>query len=318
MLSFFPPDVLHTVTKGSVEYGIGFALQCISYISELDSNYKAAPKRLAVAIRSFPGYHSLQPVRHFRFENIWDLYISKDSKQKGNPLNSTGLITMKHSYKLPAALVQILFACTDTKIVPHDFGWSKAHGFQEPYFSPGQAICNTLNAILDVYLYCTAQSLSEMQIVTFQLLISNMQSQMLVLDYIRKRIITRGKTSVNDFEDVKMDEVNLMTNPKLELLRHMPQSKRLSGCVNDVRDTSAGELMMQYLRVLFNSTTKRYETVLLEMLRKSFNMLILNVVRKGAIHRSIIDNIGPRVKDAKKIHNKSKTRKKARKKKKVS
>lgn len=65
----------------------------------------------------------------------------------------------------------------------------------------------------------------------------------------------------------------------------MPQSKRLSGCVNDVRDTSAGELMMQYLRVLFNSTTKRYETVLLEMLRKSFNMLILNVVRKGAIHR---------------------------------
>jgi hypothetical protein len=87
----------------------------------------------------------------------------------------------------------------------------------------------------------------------------------------------------------------------------MPQSKRLSGCVNDVRDTSAGELMMQYLRVLFNSTTKRYETVLLEMLRKSFNMLILNVVRKGAIHRSIIDNIGPRVKDAKKIHNKSKT-----------
>jgi hypothetical protein len=42
-----------------------------------------------------------------------------------------------------------------------------------------------------------------------------MQSQMLVLDYIRKRIITRGKMSVNDFEDVKMDEVNLMTNPKL-------------------------------------------------------------------------------------------------------
>lgn len=286
MLSFFPPDILHTMTKGPIEYALGFTLQCVLYISEVDVTFFGAPKKLAATMRSFPGHHSLQPVRHFRFDNVWEWYMSKDSQQKGNPYNSTGLMACREGYKLPAMLMQLMFCCTDRTILPHDFQWCQQHGFEEPYFNPGQAICNALNAVMDVHLYCNAKSLSEMQIVTFQMLISNMQSHLLILDFIRKRLINRGKKSLSEFEDLKMDEFNLLSNAKFEMIRHMPQSKRLSGCVNDVRDTSAGELMMKSVRTIFNSTTKRYETVLAEMLRKSLNLQILRVVRNGVLFRN--------------------------------
>ena len=73
MLRMNPPDVLHTVPHGIMEYNLGFVLQCVKLISILDSKFLRGPKILTDNVAFFPQFHSLYPVRHIHFPDIMDL-----------------------------------------------------------------------------------------------------------------------------------------------------------------------------------------------------------------------------------------------------
>ena len=116
-------------------------------------------------------------------------------------------------------------------------------------------------------------------------MIANVQGHILVLDVVRKRLIKKSTSSKVSFQDFNVETMSLMTNPKLELLSHFPQARRDAGCDNHVRDTSEGELYMKVIRSLFNSTSKRHDSYLKEMLRKHQHLLYLKWMRRGMDHR---------------------------------
>ena len=280
MLSYFPPDVLHTLIKGIVEMSLGFVLQILVAMGRIDEKFAGAVNLIAKLISLFPGDSSFHPVRHIHFEDIWELFASESSKYKSsNMLNTTGHILMKESYKLLSALLQLMLCLLSDHLLPVEVQWSVDFGFEEPYFSVKQIVLNTLNAVFEVVWYSYAPSLSATQIVTFKMLIANVQSHMLLLNMLRKRILLRAsfakkrhrmstkkngkngnKKAAAAFHDPCVGKVCLYFNPKFELLSHFADSRVLSGCENYVRDTNYGELMMKLIRTLFGTTSKRFNT----------------------------------------------------------
>ena len=197
MSRMHPPDILHTVIHGSMEYCLGFSLQVVQLIASIDKkSFGLSPKLLEDSIRSFPACNALHPVRHVKFENVWDLVPSSNSKEKGKSTLTTKLILMKEYFKIPSAFFQVLLCCSNPLIVPDSIEWSKNVGFEEPYFNPMQVIVNSLFSMLIVYWYLHAPSLTENQIVTLQLLIANTQAHLLVLDVVRKRMIERNRPAL--------------------------------------------------------------------------------------------------------------------------
>jgi hypothetical protein len=189
-----PPDILHTFIHGSLEYSLGFTLQIIKLISCLDkTGHGSSPKLLQDAIRMFPKFSALQPVRHIHFANIWDLVPSKNSKSKGKETNTTKLLVISEFFKIPAAFFQVMLCCSNSQILPDSYDWCKSMGFEEPYFNPLQVVVNSMFSLLIVYWYLHAPSLTENQIVTLQHLVSNSQGHLLVLDVVRKLIIHKNK-----------------------------------------------------------------------------------------------------------------------------
>jgi len=285
MLRFYPPDVLHTLNKGIVEFCVGFTLQIVKVVGTIDSTFSRGASMLTKTVKNFPAYNSFQPVRHVHFEDIFELQTTPTGKGTENPYNTTGLLRMKESFKLMTALIQIYVGCVEMNVLPDHYSWSKDVGFSQPYFSVQQVVVNAINATLEVYWYSTATSLTETQLKTFSLLVANAQGHMLVLDVVRKRLLKRASTLKGSFEDFNVQNMALMTNPKLELLSHFPESRRDAGCDNHVRDTNEGELYMKIIRTLFNTTSKRHDSYLKEMLRKHQHLAYLQWIRKGLDYR---------------------------------
>lgn len=284
MIRIFGSDILHTWVLGFVEACVGFALQIIKYIgySNVDSSYAQSPKRLVEILKKFPAYNSLQPVkRHIVFQDIWEMCLSVTSKKVSNPKNTTGHIKMREKIKLLSALLQLFFALSDIDLLPNNVQWSRKVGFSEPYFSPRQVLINAFNAVLEVHWYFKAGSLTENQLITLQMLISNAQAHMLVLDVVRKRIIEMATSPKEKFIDVPVNEIPLMNNVKFELISHMVESMRQSGCDNNARDTEHGEMFMKLCKLLFADTTRRYNSVLSEMMIKYLHLEYMAIAEKG-------------------------------------
>jgi len=90
--------------------------------------------------------------------------------------------------------------------------------------------------------------------------------------------------------DLSLEDVCLLTNPKFEMLTHLVYCIRDSGCDNSVRDTQLGELFMKLVRGIWNTTSKKYVSEHYEMLKKYRNLLFLDFMKKGIVHR-LGDNI---------------------------
>jgi len=194
MLRMHPPDILHTLIHGSMEYCLGFTLQMVKLISSIDkTNFANSPKLLEDSIKLFPASNALHPVRHVYFANVWDLVPSSNEKGRGKATNTTLLIAMKEFFKIPSATFQVMICCSHSSIVPDSYDWCKKCGFQEPFFNPLQVIVNALYAMMVVYWYLHAPCLTENQVVALQLLVGNAQGHLLVLDVVRKRLIEKNK-----------------------------------------------------------------------------------------------------------------------------
>jgi hypothetical protein len=305
MNRLFGSDILHTWVLGFVEAAVGFTLQIVKYIGHpnVDRTYSQSPKKLIEIIKRFPSHNSLQPMKkHVIFTDILELYQSPTSKKGTNPLHTTGMLKRRLASDLPCALMQIFFALSDEDLLPSDFNWSKNMGFSKPFFSPRQILINALNAVLEVHWYLKATSLSESQLTTLQMLISNAQAQMLVLDVIRKRIISKATTPKKEYVDIPVSTIGLMNNVKFEMLTHLVDAKKQCGCDNNARDTELGEMLMKSCKVLFNDTNRRYHTVLKDMLRKYLHLQYLSIAAKG-----LVDNKSAVVlsNDSSKAHNTS-------------
>lgn len=342
MLRIHPPDILHTVLHGSLEYGLGFTLQIIKLIANIDkSEFGRSTKLLEDAVRLFPAFNAFQPVRPIHFENVWELCPSSNSKSKGKDTNSTNGIAMKEYFKIPPATFQVMICCSNSKILPNTNEWSKKMGFEQPFFNPLQVVVNSLFSLMKVYWYLHAPSLTETQIVTLKLLVANAQGHLLLLDVIRKRLIEfnkptprkpKSKLKKSDIDEghclsgnasnsrrngrssssscdnvgddhneqmldaidtdfvlkdkVSLENVSLLINPKLELLSHLPQCKRDTGCDNSVKNTELGELFMKLVRCIWNTTSKKFASVEYEMLKKYRNLQVLDLIKRGINHRN--------------------------------
>ena len=303
MIRFFGSDVLHTWVLGFVEAAVGFTLQIVKYIghANVDPEYSQSPKKLIEIVREFPSHNSLQPTKkHVRFSDIFELVQAPSSKKTFNPKNTTSILKMRESGKLPPALFQIFFALADEDILPGEFNWSRGKGFSEPHFSPRQVVIHAINAVLEVHWHLKCGSLTERQLCTLQMLISNAQAHMLVLDVMRKRIIHKAITAKSEYLDPPVEKIGLMNNVKFELITHMVEAMRQSGCDNNVRDTEQGEMLMKLCKVLFTDTNMRYHTVLKDMLKKYLHLEYMSLARKGLDHFNHCSTIG---KDSSRSHN---------------
>ena len=307
MQRLFGMDILHTWVLGFVEACVGFSLQIIKYIgyTNVDTNYSGSPRRLIEIIKQFPAYNSLQPMKkHVRYDDIYELMQTPTSNKAYNPKNITKILKMRESCKLPPALLQILFALADADILPNELNWAKKQGFSEPYFSPQQVLINALNAVVEVHWYFKCGALTERQIQTLQMLIANAQGHMLVLDVMRRRIIEKALTVKDKFSDIPVIESNLMSTVKFEAISHMPEAMRQCGCDNNACDTEMGEMLMKLCKVMFADTSRRYHTVLRDMLTKYLHLQYLAIAQKGFADTNVTNVILP---DTSKSHNTTKT-----------
>ena len=99
---------------GFIEASVGFTLQIVKYIGHpnVDKAYSLIAKQLLLIIKNFPAYNSLQPTkRHVQFSDIYDLVIAPSSKKAGNPKNTTNILKMRESGKLPSATLATAFIC---------------------------------------------------------------------------------------------------------------------------------------------------------------------------------------------------------------
>ena len=149
MQRVFGSDTMHTWELGFVEACIGFTLQIIQYIGQIDANFIGGVQRVEEILHNFPSYNSLHPVRHIRFPKIWEILKAGIELSKKNPLDSTGHLKMRECYKLASILLQLYFASSDPSLFPVETTWSKNHGFSEPFFSVRQIVVNTLHAVLE-------------------------------------------------------------------------------------------------------------------------------------------------------------------------
>ena len=307
MQRLFGSDILHTWVLGFVEACVGFALQIIKYIgyANVDSTYSRSSKLLIEIVKKFPAYNSLQPTsKHVIFPDIYELSQAPSSKKASNPRHTTSILKMRESGKLPPAMNQIYYALADPELLPSDLNWARKKGFAEPYFSPQQVLINAFNAVLEVHWYLKSGSLTEGQLQTLQMLIANAQGHMLVLDVMRKRIIEKAITVKDKFDDIPADEAPLMSNVKFELISHLPEAMRQSGCNNNSRDTELGEMMMKLCKLLFADTSRKYNTVLRDMLVKYLHLQYMAIAEKGFLDANILHCLLP---DARKSHNSSKS-----------
>jgi hypothetical protein len=242
--------------------------------------------------------------KHVRFEDVFELMQSSSSKKDCNPMNTTSILKMRESVKLPPLMLQIFFSLAEKKLLPSDINWSKHQGFQEPYFSPQQVMINALNAVLEVHFYFKSGALTEDQLQTLQMLIANAQAHMLVFDVMRRRIIEKATTVKDKFIDIPVSESNLMNNLKFEAISHMVEAFRQSGCDNNARDTEMGEMMMKLCKLLFGDTSRRYHTVLRDMLVKYMHLQYMAIAEKGFKDANITHRVAV---DGKKSHNLSET-----------
>ena len=72
-----------------------------------------------------------------------------------------------------------------------------------------------------------------------------------------------------------------MNNVKSELISHMVEAMRQSGCDNNARDTELGEMLMKSCKVLFADTNRRYATVSKDMLIKYMHLQYMAIAKKG-------------------------------------
>jgi len=299
MQRLFGTDILHTWVLGFVEACVGFSLQIIKYIghSNVDHSYSDSPRLLIEIIKNFPAFNSLHPTKkHVRFEDVFELMQSSSSKKACNPMHTTSILKMRESGKLPPLMLQIFFSLAEKKLLPSDMNWSKHQGFQEPYFSPQQVMINALNAVLEVHFYFKSGALTEVQLQTLQMLIANAQAHMLVFDVMRRRIIEKATTVKDKFLDIPVSESNLMNNLKFEAIPHMVEAFRQSGCDNNARDTEMGEMMMKLCKLLFGDTSRRYHTVLRDMLIKYMHLQYMAIAEKGFKDANITDRVALNVK----------------------
>ena len=282
MIRIFPPDVLHTLFKGVVEYCLGFILQILDVLSEIDVDFAESAKKVCESIRTFPGYNSFHPVRHVSIDNIFDFYQSAKSKNRRNSIyNVTGVLKMRETYKSASALLQIMFSILDITIFPRGYDWCISQGFEAPYFCVQQTVVNALNNIFEIVWYMNADSLTERQLQCMEMLIANAQVHMLLLDLVRKRLLRKSQSKKDSFVDVDVNAIGKLGTPKFHMLYHYPDSIRASGCDNNARDTSRGESDMKGIKLLYTQISKRNDSASNEMLVKYQHLHYLSLMKKG-------------------------------------
>jgi len=95
-----PPDLLHTIPHGIMEYNVGFTLQCIRLVAKIDPmKYRQGPRILSSNMKDFPIFQSMHPVRHVRFHKVWDLVPTDLCRNKSTDMNTTGLLVMNEYFK---------------------------------------------------------------------------------------------------------------------------------------------------------------------------------------------------------------------------
>ena len=155
--------------------------------------------------------------------------------------------------------------------------------------NPTQVIVNSVMASLQIHFYLHANSLSETQVVTLQMLISNAHAQLQILDFMRKRLLHKANynpISKVPFKDIGSREMSLMDNPKLEMLSHIPDCIRNNGCDISIFNTELGELQMKVVRDFWSSSSKQKLRVAFDILRKYRDTSLLEITKLGLFNNS--------------------------------
>jgi hypothetical protein len=175
--------------------------------------------------------------------------------------------------------------------LPNTSDWCSSIGLSPPFFNPTQVVVNSLMSSLQIHFYLHANSLSETQVVSLQMLIANAHAHLQILDLMRKRLLHKANhtpTSKVVFEDLVSSEMPLMDNPKLEMLSHIPDCIRNNGCDTTIFNTELGELHMKIVRALWSTTGKQKLRVAFDILKKYRDISLLEITKFGLLNHSNI------------------------------
>ena len=183
----------------------------------LDSSCKDLPRELTALIQKFPAHNSFHPIKHHRFEDITTLVKQEKKIFKVSDYNfeNTGILALTETWKLVTALFQLLFVITSGKIFPSDLNWAKKHDISDISFNMERCFINAIVSCIEIHWYADAQNLTENQVDTYRKVVSNAQSQIIILHHVRVSVMNRlSKTS---FLNAKLAEARRKKKEELKL-----------------------------------------------------------------------------------------------------
>ena len=130
--------------------------------------------------------------------------------------DNTGILALTETWKLVTALFQLLFVITNGKIFPSDLNWAKKHDISDISFNMERCFINAIVACIEIHWYADAQNLTGNQVETYRKVVSNAQSQIIILHHVRVSVMNRlSKTS---FVNAKLAEARRKKKQEMKLV----------------------------------------------------------------------------------------------------
>jgi hypothetical protein len=275
------PDILHNVQKGAIETLIGSVVSIMDSVSFIDKKFKNNLAALDQNMTLFPRFPLLGIFRHVHLrKGITQFFGRANKKTTVHQLTnfSSGCI---EAWKLPNIMMQMLFSLTDS-MLPTTLQWWKDNiATKHDKFSAtlcGEytidvTIKRALITVVNFWVVLKKNSFSEEDMMRFSELVQNVNAHMLVLTKVKQVLsqcakLTNGRGGNND-ELMANFTVKMFGGIKFHMITHLPAYIRGFGehkCI-DTEVSEHGNAI--FGKETFERTTKRYATVIKEMLNQS-------------------------------------------------
>jgi hypothetical protein len=275
------PDILHNVQKGAIETLIGSVVSIMDSVSNIDTAFKNNLAELDRNMSLFPRFPLMGIFRHVHLRRGITPYFGRANKKTTvHQLTnfSSGCI---EAWKLPNIMLQMLFSLTET-MLPKTLHWWKVNvAAKHDKFSAtlcGEytidlTVKRAIVTVVNFWVVLKKNTFSEEDLMRFSDLVQNVNAHMLVLTKVKQLLSQCAKLAnrrVGDREEVMANfTVKMFSGIKFHMITHLPAYIQGFGehkCI-DTEVSEHGNTI--FGKETFERTTKRYATVINEMLIRS-------------------------------------------------
>jgi hypothetical protein len=286
--SFFsslPPDMLHTVAKGYIEYAISWSMVCllaVPQIFEITASAKRKKERNRLLTQTEPAtintnYSNNMAIldnkvcrcpmieslvifneRRPRFRRVSSLFSKPWRKENKGTAFISGSI---EGYNLPILLFTLCF-CINHEICPFD---TLSHSKWTRNWNIGKVILNAMQSTLDLYFALRQEVQTDSSLDTMKKIIANSRAHLCLLWLLKTDLVMQCKRKEKD--QSKTGDKQYFSGIKPHLVTHIPYFKTKFGAMNRTLDTQLLEKAHKdNVKINYEATNKNKSKVREQML----------------------------------------------------